>query len=57
MNKKKNSSPRKKRESNVNRCKRKFFGNIEYMEDEFGSVVEIRASNGTFKIKNNPFLE
>ena len=30
----------------------KFFGNIEYLEDNNGHVVQINATNGVFKIKN-----
>jgi len=56
MSKKKDFSVKKKKKHSGNSYKRKFFGSVEYIEDEFGRVVEIRASNGTFKIKNSPFF-
>lgn len=34
--------------------RRKFFGTVEYLEDSSGRVVEIKASNGTFRIKRSP---
>ena len=38
------------------KLKRKFFGDVEYSEDKHGHIVEIKASNGVFKI-NNPNIK
>ena len=57
MSKKRHSSAKKKKKSSDSAYRWKRFGNVEYLEDALGCVVEIKASNGVFKIKSNPFLD
>lgn len=35
--------------------KKRFFGSVEYLEDDLGQVVEIKASNGIFVLKRSHF--
>ena len=52
IDKKNKSKNRRKHFGDIKGLQRKFFGNVEYKENRQGNVVEIRASNGIFKIKN-----
>ena len=35
--------------------KRGFFGNVEYLVNQKGNIIEIKASNGIFRIRSHPF--
>ncbi len=55
MRKKVKASKNGKKMEKTNNLKRGFFGNVEYLVDHKGEIIEIKANNGIFKIRSHPF--